>query len=158
MIVTRNLNEQTRNTSIINDHALFKFTPMDLVDTITNIKHFENAIYYGLDGVPLRFIKDSIIAGYLTCIINTFAVTNQFPAAWKHATVVPIFKSGEVDEGSNYGPISLLPNLSKIVENVVASQLSACLEGRKLHSDAQLGFRKNLSTDTSPIHVSKELF
>lgn len=133
---------------------------LSIVDTITINKQLKNTISYISDGIPSRFIKDSlpVIKGYLTCIINTSVVTNHFPAAWKHATVLPIFKSGEVDEDSNYGLISLLPNLSKIVENVVASQLSACLEGRKLHSDAQLGFRKNLSTDTSLIHVSKELF
>lgn len=158
MLITL-INAHTWYSSFTNDPTLFEVQPIDIVDTITINKKIKIQILIAQTVYHQDLLRTlPVIIGYLTCIINTFAVTNQFPAAWKHATVVPIFKSGEVDEGSNYGPISLLPNLSKIVENVVASQLSACLEGRKLHSDAQLGFRKNLSTDTSPIHVSKELF
>ena len=43
------------------------------------------------------------------------------------AHVIPLYKSGSVDDPSNYRPVSLLPTVDKVVESVVCSQLMAYL-------------------------------
>ena len=42
--------------------------------------------------------------------------------------VIPIFKSGSMEEIDNYRPISILPTLSKILEKMVHKQLMKHLE------------------------------
>lgn len=58
-----------------------------------------------------------------------------------------MFKSGSQDSVSNYGPISILPVLSKIIEKVVAAQLIDHLEARQLLHPHQFGFRPGYSTE-----------
>ena len=41
-------------------------------------------------------------------LFNLSFESNIFPGSWKQATVVPLFKSGDISEVSNYRPISLL--------------------------------------------------
>jgi hypothetical protein len=39
-----------------------------------------------------------------------------FPAAWKEAAVLPVFKRGNHTAVSNYRPVSILRNISKLFE------------------------------------------
>ena len=96
----------------------FKPSPVDCNTVILTVKSLNESSAYGSDGISLRFIKDVlyIIAFYLTIIINTSIVTNTFPQLWKNPHVVPYYKSGDIDEVSNYMPVSLLPVLSKVLE------------------------------------------
>ncbi len=112
------------------------------------------------DDIPLKFVKDGlyVIAFYLTCIVNTSLVTGVFPNAWKHAVVVPIFKNGDVENVNNYRPISLLPVISKILEETVASQLIYYVEKNKLLSDSQHGSRPRLSTKTALTVITDEIY
>nr|XP_027223246.1 uncharacterized protein LOC113815354 [Penaeus vannamei] len=84
----------------------------------------------GVDGIALRFLRDSLpaVAYYLTVIINTSLVTGDFPSLWKHGIITPVLKSGDKDEVNNYRPITILPMLSKVLEEIVADQLTIFLD------------------------------
>ena len=161
-----NLSDQTRtaqpNTVSANAPvgSMFRPQPTDSNNIILIIKHLRNTSSYGSDGIPLRFLKDSlpVIITYLTCILNTSIVTGSFPSLWKHAIVVPIFKSGDVNEPKDYRPILLLPIISKVIEKVIAQQLISYLEGNHLLSNTQHGFRASLSTDSSLLKLSHKLY
>ena len=45
--------------------------------------------------------------------------TGKVPTKMKYAKVIPVYKSKDKQSLSNYRPISLLPNLSKILEEVM---------------------------------------
>ncbi len=68
------------------------------------------------------------------------------------------YKKGDPEEYNNYRPISLLPVLSKVIEKIVAYQLTHFLETNCLFSNAQHGFRPNLSTETALIKVSEKIY
>ena len=68
------------------------------------------------------------------------------PDICKVAVVTPIFKGGEFENPGNYRPISILPVLSKTIENFINSQLTQYLDDRGLISKHQYGFRKDHST------------
>ncbi len=65
---------------------------------------------------------------------------------WKNAKVVPIFKSGAVNDKNNYRPISILPVLSKVIERFV--------QENNLITLVQSGFRHMNSTLTSLINIT----
>ena len=108
----------------------------------------------------MKFLKDalSIIVSYITCIINTSIVTGVLPAACKHSLVIPLFKSGDISDASNFRPISLLPIVSKVLEKVVANQLIQYLEYNQLLSNSQHGFRPKLSTETALTIITDNIY
>ena len=69
---------------------------------------------------------------YITLIINTSIVTIVFPKPWKHSVIIPIHKSGDIEEPTNSRPINLLPILSKILKKVISTQLTEYLDNNNL--------------------------
>ena len=147
-------------TNTLDGDNNFRPQPVDTDTIILTIKGLKDTSSVGSDGIPLTFVEDSlsVIAFYLTCIVNTSIVTGIYPTTWKHAVVVPLFKSGDTNDFNNYRPISLLPILSKILEKIVASQLSHYLETNKLLSNTQHGFRPRLSTETALTVVTDKIY
>ena len=141
-------------------NCLFRPKPIDWQTLTLTIAHMNNSDACGSDGIPLRFLNDSlpVIVFYLTIIMNTSIVTGIFPTAWKSSVVVPILKTGDVNDASNYRPISLLPVLSKVLEKIVSSQLSQHLESNQLLSNTQHGFRSKLSTTSALLTLNKHLY
>ena len=114
----------------------------------------------GIDDVPSRVFKDAfrVLVPQLVYLFNLSFSTSTFPDEWKQATVIPLFKGGDKTEVSNYRPISLLPLPGKLLEKVVHSKLSVFLEGNKLISANQSGFRKGFSTMSSVADLTDRLF
>ncbi len=151
-----NIDEQqalTRENSL-------RLEPVDISTVILTIKHLNKTNSAAWDGIKLCYLKDSLLVTitYRTTMINTSAVTGVFPLAWKRATVIPIFKSGDQGDANNYSPISILPLLSKILEKIVSQQLTSFLQSRRLPSCSQHGFRPKLSTETALTKVTNILF
>ena len=114
----------------------------------------------GSDGVCIRtlILCFDAIGPILVHIINACLTLCEFPDAWKHSLVHPIFKSGDPDLISNYRPISIVPVMSKIVERVVQRQLSAYMSDNHLLSLSQHGFRSRHSTETALLSVTNHIF
>ena len=71
---------------------------------------------------------------------------NIVPDAMKLAKIIPIYKAKSRESFSNYRPISLLSNLSKVLEKVVYKRLYSFLTRGKVLYDMQYGFRPMMST------------
>lgn len=72
--------------------------------------------------------------------------TGVFPKKMKIAKVIPLYKTGDKNNFTNYRPVSLLPQFSKILEKLYNSRLEKCIGKPNLLSDSQYGFRANRST------------
>ena len=109
----------------------------------------------GCDGISTKLLKviAPVIIKPLTLLINQVLNTGTFPDKLKIAKVIPIFKKGDPSLFENYRPISLLPAISKVVEKIIALQLSSYFEKNKLLFDNQYGFRPKHSTE----HAALEL-
>lgn len=70
----------------------------------------------------IKQIIDVIVEPF-TYICNLSFTTGKFPERMKIAKVVPLFKKGNKNDVSNYRPISLLPQLSKIFEKLFVFRL-----------------------------------
>ena len=64
----------------------------------------------------------------------------------KIAKILPLFKSGNKSLYTNYRPVSLLPQFSKILERLYYNRLKHFVENNNIISDSQYGFRNNRST------------
>jgi hypothetical protein len=74
------------------------------------------------------------------------SLTQQyFPAAWKEAAVVPAFKRGNHATMSNYRPISILNNFSKLFEFIIHEHVSHYAK----FNPNQHGFTRAISTVTN---------
>ena len=88
-----------------------------------------------------------MIGPHLLHLVNRSIVTAVFPEAWKLARVIPIHKSGDRSDPSNFRPISILSVLSKILEKVVAIQLMSYLNENNILSTHQYAYRPSHSTE-----------
>ena len=69
------------------------------------------------------------------------------------AKVIPIFKKNDKLEINNYRPISVVPVISKIFENVMHTQLLEYLTENNLLSSQQYGFRPNRSMELATLEL-----
>ena len=62
------------------------------------------------------------LSGPFCYLINLTMRNGTIPDEWKLTKVIPIFKYGDRLDPNDYRPISILPILSKILEQAVHSQ------------------------------------
>ena len=91
----------------------------------------------------------------LTMITNMPFITGQLPTKGKEAHIIPSYKKGDKLECSNYRPISLLPNISKIIEKAMYTRLYKFLEKDSALYKKQFGFRNSHSTNHALISITK---
>jgi hypothetical protein len=71
----------------------------------------------------------------------------HFPAQWKVAQIILILKPGKPpNELTSCRPISLLPIVSKVFENILLKRLLPVVENNRLIPKHQFGFRQRHST------------
>jgi len=105
----------------------------------------------GSDGITAKIIKAAwpVIKVDLHRLVNECLEKETFPNCWKHAAVVIIMKGKNKDpmKPKSYRPVSLLPVLGKILEEVICNLLEIDI-GSKLNPN-QHGFRPNKGTGTA---------
>lgn len=109
----------------------------------------------GLDEIGPRILKHcgDYITPIIANIINNSIKKGIFPECLKSARVLPIYKSGDKNDPSNYRPISILCTLSKIFEKHVAIQLQDFFKKTNIIHKKQSGFRKHHSCNTALTHL-----
>ena len=75
----------------------------------------------------------------------------------KIAKVIPLFKSGSKNYFNNYKPISLLPQLSKILEKLYSNRLNIFTKTCDILNPCQYGFWGEMSTTHALVKVVSEI-
>ena len=103
----------------------------------------------GVNSIPTRILKDNadIFSQILSNLINLSFNEGVFPELLQVAKTIPIYKKGDTLGCSNYHPISLLSNLSKIYEKCMHTRIYGYLEKYNLLYNKQFGFRLKHSTN-----------
>ena len=81
---------------------------------------------------------------FLLEILNQWWAGTQVPPELLLARVVPIYKKGDIDDPSNYRPISLLNSMYKIYASLIRNRIQRAVECKV--TSTQYGFRPNRST------------
>ena len=80
-----------------------------------------------------------------------------FPNKCKIAKVIPLYKNGDIDDFSNYRPVSLLPQFSKILEKLFNNRLKSFMKVNHILSNNRYGFREDHSTNLAIIELIEEI-
>lgn len=136
------------------EHSMF-FTPITQEDIINTIRNLKNTHSTGFDEIPVKLLKHTanLIALPLEHLINLTIQTGTFPEMLKRTIIKPIFKKGDKHVITNYRPIALLSNVSKIYEKIIASQLLSYLHTFNILHKNQHGFVTGKNTETALIQV-----
>ena len=112
------------------------------------INSFKNKSSEDINGISMKLIKQvkDLIVKPLTHICNVSLQKGEFPNKMKVAKVLPLYKSNDEHNVSNYRPVSILPQFSKILENFFEKRLREFVKDNNLLFNGQYGFRTNRST------------
>ena len=137
----------------------FMLGPMTTLDVSKSLWALKQSCTRDLDGLDGRILKLAcpVIVETLTYFYNLCIDKNCFPSNFKQAKVVPIYKSGDTADPSNYKPISILSFLSKPLEKHIYKSLYAYLNNNSLIHENQSGFRQNHSCYTTLIQLIDNL-
>ena len=136
-----------RDEDDANDVLELRSVSCEKVDKIIdNMKSKTSFSHDTMSNKQLKHIKDEILVP-LTHLINVSIKCSFIPKSWKTAKMVPIFKSGDRSQPTNYRPISLLPTMSKVLERAVSNQVYGYFERTKKLYNLQFGYRQGYSTE-----------
>jgi len=114
----------------------FKFSPIDSSAVVSLHEGLYTGKAMGPDGISARFLK-----------ADRSLESGVIPSNWKLSNVTPVHKGGSVNDPGNYRPISVVSVVAKLLEKIVASQLSDYFEHYYLLSDYQGAYRRGKSTE-----------
>jgi hypothetical protein len=97
----------------------WKYTNTHEVEKI--IKSMKTKDSYGYDEITSRILKASLpfVVSPLTQICNEMLCQGISPDRLKYTSIKPCFKKGNRQEMTNYRPISLLIEFSKMFERLI---------------------------------------
>ena len=111
-----------------NEYSFF-MKPTNAEEVLCEITKLKNNKSIGPCSIPLKFLKlfKTILSEPISLIANISFSTGTFPSTLKTANVIPIYKKEDHTLCNNYHPISLLSNISKIIEKLVHIRLTKFL-------------------------------
>ena len=109
-----------------------------------------------IDSKVLKIIAPTMSC-YLAKIINLSFESGCFPDCLKSANIIPVFKKDSKILIQNYRPISLLSNISKIIEKIMFSRIYSFLDVNKSLYNLQFGFRAKHSTIHALIQITEKI-
>ena len=111
----------------------------------------DNSSASGITEIPVVVIKhiSDTLAPVLASLFNQFISSGSIPDDLKCAIVFPLFKKGDRTFCDNYRGISVLSPFTKILERILAADITNHFVENNLFSDAQHGFRAKRSCETA---------
>jgi len=121
-----------------------------IIDTLKNTNSC------GIDDIPMKLIKQNseLLSFVISHLINISILDGDFPSCFKTAKIIPLHKKGSKNLASNYRPIAILSNFSKIFEKFICQRLTIYFETNNLLYEHQFGFRKYHSTTHALMSVN----
>ena len=134
--------------------------PTNLIEVSQIIDKLDKNTKSGVDGINVKLIQiiKKFILKPLTYIINLSITSGIFPTVFKEAEIVHIYKTGLKNLCTNYRPISLISNFTKIFEKVLKERILNFLKKNKIISEKQFGFIENSSTNDAVANVTKFIY
>jgi hypothetical protein len=135
---------------------LFPTSEKEIFNIVMDMKSKSSCDIYDISMSLLKKLIQTVIKP-LSHIFNLSLSNGIFPNELKVAKVIPLFKKGEKSDPTNYRPISLLPQISKILEKLFYKRLISHIEKNNILSENQYGFRSNHNTTYAIIDLVESI-
>ena len=99
-----------------------------------------------------------MIAPILSVLYNACFKFGVVFSNLKIAKIIPIFKSGNKSQVTNYRPVSILSCFSKTLEKAVYDRTINFFEDHSVLSSTQYGFRFNFSTKHAVLDIVNNFY
>ena len=132
-------------------------TPTMIFNTLSKLKSKSSS---GADNISTVLLKDiiPIIILPVTHLFNLSFKTGYIPESYKCAKIIPIYKSGDKDTFTNYRPISILPDFSKLLEKMASLQMFKYINKFNIFYEHQYGFRPKHDTNQPLLHFLDKVY
>jgi hypothetical protein len=143
-------------------HITLSDYSIQTIDDIAKIIRHSPSKSCSLDPLPTWLLKKpqvlDLLLPAITTIINESLSTSHVPQDFKTAVVFPTLKKDGLDPNilGNYRPVSNLPFISKVLEKVVAAQITNFLKQHHLFDPLQSAYRTGHSTESALIKVKTD--
>ena len=104
----------------------FSFNFISHDDVVKELNNLKSKKASQKTDIPIKIVNENvdIISHFLYNNFNSSLPCSTFPTGMKCADVTPIHKKDDKTDKTNYCPISILPNLSKVYERLMYNQIS----------------------------------
>ena len=123
-----------------------KFTLGEILNGIKFIKKGKSSALDAISNDILHCAARTSAAPVLTAVFNNLLKFQFFPIQWATGIIVPLHKSGELDDPNNYRGITLNSCISKLFTLLLNNRLTKWCDDKGLISYNQIGFRKGFRT------------
>jgi hypothetical protein len=142
-----------------NQTSIF-FEPVTNQEIENHINSLKNSVAPGYDNISSKLLKEIVpsIKEPLSIIFNRCMCEGYYPEKLNTSIVKPLHKSGNKFDMSNYRPISLTSNISKVFEKIIKQRLLSFFKKHNIISNKQYGFMENRSTQDAIVHLIKNIY
>ena len=130
----------------------FSFNEIEVASVFKQLNKLSNESHLDVLSMDTRLLRlvAMQVAPSRTNVLNVFLKVGIVPGDWKLARVTPIYKgNGGKNDENNYRPISVIANISMVMEREVHSQIMDYFITHHFFTIDQFAFLKRHSTVTS---------
>jgi hypothetical protein len=122
-----------------------EFTDAEIIAYVKTIKNKKTC---GIDIILNEMIKSCIVmlVSLFTKLFNFILKYEYFPKDWCKGFIIPIFKSGDEMNPSNYRGITISSCFGKVFTGIMNQRLVTFASSQNIFVDEQIGFMKNCRT------------
>ena len=118
-------------------------TESELLEICRSLKNTNSIGFDDISCTVLKQISYAIVKP-LVHIFNASFSLGIFPSKLKIAKIIPVYKKDDKHLFQNYRPISILPNISKLIEKCAFNRLYSFLCKNEFSLIVSLDFAKNM--------------
>ena len=141
------------NRQMLSTFNIRSISREEILDALRGINPHKATGFDGLSPRMLKLVADEI-AEPLTVVFNQVIQAREWPKEWKRGEWVPVYKKEDPQNIANYRPVTLLPAVDKIFEQLLCYQLRDKFE--TVFDNSMSAYRKYYSCETTLILLSED--
>ena len=131
--------------------------PTSTSEVLKEIKQLENKATIDIRVSLLKYVKQQIVNGLVIIFDKSFE-EGCFSELLKIVKVIPIYKSKDPTDPTNYRPILLSNVFDKLLEKLMYNRLAPFFQKHKVFYKYQFGFRKNHARSNALAEVMNYIY